>query len=128
MSKKQFYKYMKYDILNCLKHINNIRLSHSYPRIKGRKDDIKNILIIYKFYRKCTRNKTGPKTGHKTEQKTGHNQDKKEEETSTTGRPKLIEKNGYTFVLINNNYHKLTKKAYKKRHGQLVSKSYKCFK
>ena len=100
------YSALKRSALKCFRVINKERESMSQPRILGRKMDVINTIILYKFYKTANFKMNLKKRQIKC---TKMNQkDEKMDKMSMT----IIEKSGFQFILIDGSYHKLTKKSY----------------
>jgi hypothetical protein len=117
-NKKQ-YKQLKFNILKCIKYINNLR--NNKQRILGRKNDILSVIKIYKFYKKyCKLTNTNTllqKVIASDIANTNANTllrkvNPKEIASDIANTPQIIKKHGYQFIIINGMYHKLTKKTY----------------
>ena len=99
-----FYSKMKRDILNCIQTINKLRNKEKKNKILGRKTHILQFIKVYNFYKTIQLRIKFLKI---IKQKKINKQKNKKNNLSKT-----IQKDGFTFILIGNTYHKVTKKNY----------------
>ena len=97
-------RHMKISAARCIRQLNIERFTKKLSRISGSSKNIVNLLKIYNFYKASFFRRSLEKQKQK---------QKQNRQTNTPANmPKLVEKGGYKFILLDGLYYKLTKKSY----------------